>query len=175
MGFVLDDAVTKDDQGVFSFQWDFDKWTTELMVKELVEVFGKRLFTRPVVAFGQREFAQFEYVCKNTETSFVLDGQRRIDNDKRMSMGPRDAIGPDVSKLFIRIKPTGNEEEEHGTGPVGRGVNLEDVELVIVRPNIEHSMLGIIMGLGGNELGNTLWGQTELSVYDDSMHGIWGM
>ena len=54
-------------------------------------------------------------------------------------------------------------------------MNLEDVELVIVRPNIEHSMLGIIMGLGGNELGNTLWGQTELSVYDDSMHGIWGM
>lgn len=52
---------------------------------------------------------------------------------------------------------------------------LENVEIVIVRPNIEHSMLGIIMGLGGNELGNTLWGQTELSVYDDSMHGVWGM
>jgi hypothetical protein len=31
------------------------------------------------------------------------------------------------------------------------------------------------MGLGGDGLGNTLWGQTELSVYDDSMHGIWGM
>ena len=52
---------------------------------------------------------------------------------------------------------------------------LQDVELVIIRPNIEHNMLGVIMGLGGNELGNTLWGQTELSVYDDSMHGIWGM
>jgi hypothetical protein len=52
---------------------------------------------------------------------------------------------------------------------------VEDVEIVIIRPNIEHNMLGIIMGLGGNELGNTLWGQTELSVYDDSMHGIWGM
>ena len=52
---------------------------------------------------------------------------------------------------------------------------LADVELVIVRPNIEHNMLGIIMGLGGDSLGNTLWGQTELSVYDDSMHGIWGM
>ena len=51
----------------------------------------------------------------------------------------------------------------------------EDVEIVVIRPNIEHNMLGIIMGLGGNELGNTLWGQTELSVYDDSMHGIWGM
>ena len=36
-------------------------------------------------------------------------------------------------------------------------------------------MLGIIMGLGGSELGHTLWGQTELSCYDDSMHGIWGM
>jgi hypothetical protein len=51
----------------------------------------------------------------------------------------------------------------------------EDVEIVIVRPNIEHNMLGVIMGLGGESLGNTLWGQTELSVYDDSMHGIWGM
>ncbi len=36
-------------------------------------------------------------------------------------------------------------------------------------------MLGIIMGQGGESLGNTLWGQTELSCYDDSMHGIWGM
>lgn len=52
---------------------------------------------------------------------------------------------------------------------------VEDVEIVIVRPNIEHNMLGVIMGLGGSELGHTLWGQTELSVYDDSMHGIWGM
>jgi hypothetical protein len=49
-------------------------------------------------------------------------------------------------------------------------------EIVMVRPNIEHNMLGIIMGRGGIEdLGATLWGQTELSVYDDSMHGIWGM
>ena len=49
-------------------------------------------------------------------------------------------------------------------------------ELVIVRPNIEHSMLGVIMGRGGvDDLGATLWGQTELSVYDDSKHGIWGM
>lgn len=52
---------------------------------------------------------------------------------------------------------------------------MENIELVIVRPNIEHHMLGIIMGQGGEGLGNTLWGQTELSCYDDSMHGIWGM
>ena len=52
----------------------------------------------------------------------------------------------------------------------------EAVEYVIVRPVIEHNMLGIIMGRGGdNELGNTFWGQTELSCYDDSFHGVWGM
>jgi hypothetical protein len=76
-------------------------------------------------------------------------------------------------------------------------------ELVVVRPNIEHNMLGIIMvraktsiwvhdrlhvgyitcmsvfqkkkqGRGGlEELGATFWGQTELSCYDDSMHGMY--
>jgi hypothetical protein len=52
----------------------------------------------------------------------------------------------------------------------------EQVEYVIIRPCVEHSMLGVIMGRGGGEeLGNTLWGQTELSCYDDSFHGVWGM
>ena len=49
-------------------------------------------------------------------------------------------------------------------------------DLLIMRPNIEHEMLGIIMGRGGEgELGATFWGQTELSCYDDAQHGIWGM
>ena len=61
-------------------------------------------------------------------------------------------------------------------GPgLSTGAKADNVEVVVVRPNIEHYMLGIILGLGGNDLGNTLWGQTELSVYDDSMHGVWGM
>lgn len=48
----------------------------------------------------------------------------------------------------------------------------ENWELVIVRPNIEHNMLGLVMGRGGlEELGATFWGQTELSCFDDSMHG----
>jgi hypothetical protein len=51
----------------------------------------------------------------------------------------------------------------------------KDIEIVIVRPNIEHYMMGIILGQGGEGLGSTFWGQTELSCYDDSMHGIWGM
>ena len=54
--------------------------------------------------------------------------------------------------------------------------NTSNVEYVIIRPVIEHNMLGVIMGRGGSEeLGNTLWGQTELSCYDDSFHGVWGM
>ena len=45
-------------------------------------------------------------------------------------------------------------------------------DIVILRPNIEHEMLGIIMGRGGTqELGATFWGQTELSCYDDAQHG----
>jgi hypothetical protein len=57
-----------------------------------------------------------------------------------------------------------------------RDRNGEDYEYVIVRPCIEHNMLGIIMGRGGTEeLGSTFWGQTELSCYDDSFHGVWGM
>lgn len=50
------------------------------------------------------------------------------------------------------------------------------VDLLVLRPNIEHEMLGILIGRGGTqELGATFWGQTELSCYDDAQHGIWGM
>jgi len=47
-------------------------------------------------------------------------------------------------------------------------------DLFLLRPNIEHNMMGIIFGRGGGpeELGATFWGQTELSVYDDTQHGI---
>ena len=63
-----------------------------------------------------------------------------------------------------------------GSGrPRHPGRNTGNIELVIVRPNIEHYMLGVIMGQGGEGLGNTLWGQTEMACYDDSMHGIWGL
>jgi hypothetical protein len=55
-------------------------------------------------------------------------------------------------------------------------VQKDKWELVVIRPNIEHNMLGIIMGRGGlDELGATFWGQTELSCYDDSMHGEYAL
>jgi hypothetical protein len=65
------------------------------------------------------------------------------------------------SSMFYQIADTGYNKE---------------MEIVIIRPNIEHNMLGAVIGRGGLEdLGATLWGQTELSCFDDGMHGIWGM
>jgi len=53
----------------------------------------------------------------------------------------------------------------------------DDIQSVLlIRPNIEHYMLGVIIGRGGiDHLGATLWGQTEMSVFDDGQHGVWGM
>ena len=76
----------------------------------------------------------------------------------RMMTGPNDDRYP--PEFWPQLKAKGSTEA---------------VEYVIVRPVIEHNMLSVILGRGGDELGNTLWGQTELSCYDDSMHGVWGM
>ena len=85
-------------------------------------------------------------------------------------------IGQGTSKYFIKeaLELRGKErpiDETFGTDE--RGAKWD---FVIVRPNIEHNMLGVVMGRGGkDELGATFWGQTELSCYDDGMHGKWGM
>jgi len=53
---------------------------------------------------------------------------------------------------------------------------LNYAPMILLRPNIEHEMLGVIVGRGGTqELGATFWGQTELACYDDAQHGLWGM
>jgi hypothetical protein len=67
-----------------------------------------------------------------------------------------------------------------GGGPMSVGDDIfnlgDEFDIVMLRPCIEHNMLGIVMGRGGkDDLGATFWGQTELSVYDDGMHGKWGM
>jgi hypothetical protein len=76
-----------------------------------------------------------------------------------------------------RVALTSNDYPTHKCGnELMQHSQRSKWEIVIVRPNIEHNMLGVILGRGGiNELGATFWGQTELSCYDDSMHGIWGM
>lgn len=82
-----------------------------------------------------------------------------------------DNVNVDLNSLFKKLRAP-----RRLVAPQPAAEDLaEQVEIVIVRPNIEHNMLGVIMGLAGSELGYTLWGQTELSCYDDSMHGIWGM
>ena len=78
------------------------------------------------------------------------------------------AIATAQEAVDIRKEKVGELEDELNYVP--------EVDLFIVRPNIEHEMMSIIMGRGGTqELGCTFWGQTELSCYDDSQHGIWGM
>ena len=53
---------------------------------------------------------------------------------------------------------------------------LNRAPMMLLRPNAEHEMLGVIVGRGGTqELGATFWGQTELACYDDAQHGLWGM
>lgn len=94
-------------------------------------------------------------------------------------MPPGGAIGdPSLALAAFRNSPLGNavSTQQQMLAAWVREVEKARWEIVVIRPNIEHEMLGIVMGRGGvDELGATLWGQTELSVYDDSMHGIWGM
>jgi len=58
----------------------------------------------------------------------------------------------------------------------GQPARSEIQSVLLIRPNIEHYMLGVIIGRGGiDHLGATMWGQTEMSVFDDGQHGVWGM
>ena len=116
------------------------------------------------------------------DIEFQADVVRRLNQFRRSGdYNPIAGIVPDLRRLnavvdwnlfFEPSSPYPRDSRVLGPSDLS---HVENVELVIVRPNIEHNMLGVIMGLGGESLGNTLWGQTELSVYDDSMHGIWGM
>jgi hypothetical protein len=109
--------------------------------------------------------------CIKTMPRYIETMRREKKVLSRISPVNLNSISIDMNEAF-----SGDEEEKAVKQLPKKDLDkLQDVELVIVRPNIEHNMLGIIMGLGGETLGNTLWGQTELSVYDDSMHGIWGM
>ena len=102
-----------------------------------------------------------EVVCENDEHVvgvFFLTMCKRFWSD--MSNMTRD-------QLFPRLLPFSTLQDT---------LNAQSYEYVILRPCIEHNMLGVIMGRGGSEeLGATLWGQTELSCYDDAFHGVWGM
>ena len=77
---------------------------------------------------------------------------------------------------ITRLALTSNDYARLFSGQANDLETPNQWEIIIVRPNIEHNMLAAVLGRGGSdELGSTFWGQTELSCYDDSMHGIWGM
>lgn len=117
------------------------------------------------------QFPEFQYnrvhrptvpvICENDEhvaTVFFWIMNRRFWSDVAN-------LGPD--QMFPALLPFTVTQEQ---------LNTDAYEYVLIRPCIEHNMLGVIMGRGGaEELGATLWGQTELSCYDDSFHGVWGM
>lgn len=100
------------------------------------------------------------------------------------------SILPEHGSKFEWVDDFKNALSAHGYTPEGffkqGGLKFEEhscmiralaSDLFLLRPCIEHYMLGVIFGRGGGpeELGATFWGQTELSCYDDSQHGIWGM
>ncbi len=68
------------------------------------------------------------------------------------------------------------EMQQHLPNTEMTELDFKKCDILVLRPNIEHEMLSVIMGRGGTqELGSTFWGQTELACYDDAQHGIWGM
>jgi hypothetical protein len=74
--------------------------------------------------------------------------------------------------VLLEARPTGAAAPGGATAASAPTTAHEERDFIVVRPCIEHQMLGVVMGRGGkDELGCTFWGQTELSVYDDSMHG----
>ena len=96
-------------------------------------------------------------------TPISVVGRKRLRHGLHFMVGPR--------------LPTLGSLDGGGARNLGAGKkSMPDYDLLILRPNIEHEMLAVIMGRGGTqELGCTFWGQSELSCYDDAQHGIWGM
>jgi len=71
---------------------------------------------------------------------------------------------------------SGGAKHPKSPSPDTPGDITNDYKVMLIRPNIEHYMLGVVIGKGGlDHLGATLWGQTEMSVFDDGQHGVWGM
>ena len=105
-------------------------------------------------------------------------GQVRLydeSSDSFVSIG-YDKLLEQCRRFLARVRRT--SVSRNSDDPLA-GVQLSEAigSVLLLRPNIEHYMFGMIMGKGGSidDLGATLWGQTELSCFDDAQHGVWGM
>ena len=95
--------------------------------------------------------------CEQTNTDYFIElYDESSDNWARVTFG-KDVVG----------KFKGIVKGYNDTIAVGNH------NWLLLRPNIEHYMLAVIIGRGGLEhLGATFWGQTEMSVFDDGQHGM---
>jgi len=80
-------------------------------------------------------------------------------------------------KIEVEVPDAAADDEEEESRPTASAAKpLVRGSYLLLRPNIEHYMLGVIIGRGGiDHLGATLCGQTEMSVFDDGQLGWWGM
>ena len=144
---------------------------SDLVIKHLLLILANRFWKPASRAMCNGAGIPLAVQCEVQQQGQVVRGQNL---NKAGALPPRQQ-GPE--EFFVqgygchlmhgpRLPSLGGESKGGGAA----------TDIVILRPNIEHEMLGVIMGRGGTqELGATFWGQTELSCYDDSQHGIWGM
>ncbi len=154
--------------------------TDDEQISRFWDLISDRLFLDPVNSHASVGILDSQSYMKNMPFAVrELYPMRDIQENQYFAKIPRisdqnlGSVSINLDRLFFEPSPPVMPPES--TIAQDDISKLQDIEIVIIRPNIEHNMLGVIMGLGGESLGNTLWGQTELSVYDDSMHGIWGM
>jgi hypothetical protein len=126
----------------------------------------------------EAEYTRITNVTQNSGIKFgtVEEGLKTI-YDYVVGTKPTDA---DKHKIYDETRDVVDTFKQWNFGEAGKyslDVPCIAADLFVLRPNIEHYMLAVIFGRGGGpeELGATFWGQTELSCYDDSQHGIWGM
>jgi hypothetical protein len=153
-----------------------DHFKTALINFDSIEVHSKKKRALSTAAQLEGETQQLRIVTEqNDDLARKLNSASGTEADKIQK--ELDASTAKISEIQKRIREL-NAALSSGTStttPSGT-MRINKVDLFIVRPNIEHEMLSVIMGRGGTqELGCTFWGQTELSCYDDAQHGIWGM
>lgn len=153
-----------------------------LFYGDFVIAIRKRIFEDPMEGMTNTQMRALQGPAHIHTVAYDHEILDRYITESRTGITPVTSISTsrvspvvDLNEYFDDPLPNPAQPSSSGVSSNSELQRAQDVEIVVIRPNIEHNMLGVIMGLGGNDLGNTLWGQTELSVYDDSMHGIWGM
>lgn len=150
---------------------DFCEYNYEVAFRHIIMVLAQRFFTNTSRFFNNGRGMPHCMTVKNTVNTMYSNTSFAVSTTKNLPKGAETqskSIVMRVGHHFMHGPVLNDLSGKSSSNAVG--------DIIILRPNIEHEMLGIIMGRGGTqELGATFWGQTELSCYDDAQHGIWGM